>query len=308
MRSRVSTLLERDLKAAARAETLVLTAGEPSVAITLKPAADALAMIEPIGPEAYRDLVRQALAEDRGRGDATSAATIAQGHSRARHHRRQVRPRRRRSRRGGRGLSAARSAGGLRSRLGRRLARPARRRRGADVRGDAHALLEAERTALNFLQRLSGIATLTAKFVDAARGGITILDTRKTTPGWRALEKYAVRCGGGTNHRQRLDDGILIKDNHKRLGGGVAAAATRAMQQSGGLPVVVEVETLDELDEVLQTGVPAHPARQLHHLRHSRSGDPRERAGRSSRSPAASRSSGFRSWPPPARSTCRSAR
>jgi len=126
----------------------------------------------------------------------------------------------------------------------------------ANVRGDAHALLEAERTALNFLQRLCGIATLTAKFVDAARGGITILDTRKTTPGFRALEKYAVRCGGGTNHRQRLDDGILIKDNHKRLAGGVGAAATRAMRQSGGLPVEVEVENLAELDEVLKTGVP----------------------------------------------------
>jgi nicotinate-nucleotide pyrophosphorylase (carboxylating) len=126
----------------------------------------------------------------------------------------------------------------------------------ANVRGDARALLEAERTALNFLQRLSGIATLTARFVDAARGGITILDTRKTTPGFRVLEKYAVRCGGGTNHRQRLDDGILIKDNHKRLAGGVAEAARSAMEKGTGLPVEVEVETLDELDAVLKTGVP----------------------------------------------------
>jgi nicotinate-nucleotide pyrophosphorylase (carboxylating) len=126
----------------------------------------------------------------------------------------------------------------------------------ANVRGDARALLEAERTALNFLQRLSGIATLTARFVDAARGGITILDTRKTTPGFRVLEKYAVRCGGGTNHRQRLDDGILIKDNHKRLAGGVAEAARSAMQKGTGLPVEVEVENLDELEAVLKTGVP----------------------------------------------------
>jgi len=124
------------------------------------------------------------------------------------------------------------------------------------VHGDAHALLEAERTALNFLQRLCGIATLTAKFVAAARGGITILDTRKTTPGFRTLEKYAVRCGGGTNHRLRLDDGILIKDNHKRLAGGVAAAASRAMKENAGLAVEVEVENLDELDQVLKTGVP----------------------------------------------------
>src|SRR4029079_8816139 len=127
---------------------------------------------------------------------------------------------------------------------------------GAHARGDAHALLEAERTALNFLQRLCGIATLTAKYVDAAGNRIAIRDTRKTTPGFRILEKYAVRCGGGTNHRHRLDDGILIKDNHKRLAGGVGAAATRAMQESSGLPVEIEVENLDELDEVLKTGVP----------------------------------------------------
>jgi nicotinate-nucleotide pyrophosphorylase (carboxylating) len=212
-------------------------------------------MAEPIAPEAYRDLVRRALAEDRGRGDATSAATIARG-TRARgtivaksdlvvagldiaaEALRQLDPQ---------SVFEVRWGDGSRVQPGEVV---------ANVRGDAHALLEAERTALNFLQRLSGIATLTAKFVDAAGGGITILDTRKTTPGFRVLEKYAVRCGGGTNHRHRLDDGILIKDNHKRLAGGVAAAATRAMAESGGLPVVVEVETLDELDAVLQTGVP----------------------------------------------------
>ena len=212
-------------------------------------------MIEPIEPGAYRDLVRQALAEDRGRGDATSAATIAKG-----------------TRAGGTiiaksdlvvaGIDVAAEAFRQcdpKSVFEVRWGDGSRVQHGevvAKVRGDAHALLEAERTALNFLQRLSGTATLTAKFVDAARGGIIILDTRKTTPGLRVLEKYAVRCGGGTNHRHRLDDGILIKDNHKRLGGGVAAAATRAIEQSGGLPVVVEVETLDELDEALKTGVP----------------------------------------------------
>src|SRR5918995_1321915 len=173
-------------------------------------------MVEPIGPEAYRDLVRQALAEDRGRGDATSAATVAKG----------IRAR---------GAIIAKSdlvvAGiDVASETFRQLDSKAvfevrwgdgsRVQAGevvANVRGDAHALLEGERTA---------------------------------------LEKYAVRCGGGTNHRLRLDDGILIKDNHKRLAGGVGAAATRAMQDSGGLPVVVEVETLDELDAVLNTGVP----------------------------------------------------
>ena len=212
-------------------------------------------MSAPLAVEDYRDLVRQALAEDRGRGDATSAATVAKG-TRARgtiiaksdlvvagidvaaETFRQLDPRT---------VFEVRWGDGSRVQPGEPV---------AEVFGDAHALLEAERTALNFLQRLCGIATLTAKFVDAARGGITILDTRKTTPGFRTLEKYAVRCGGGTNHRLRLDDGILIKDNHKRLAGGVAAAASRAMKDSGGLPVVVEVENLQELDEVLNTGVP----------------------------------------------------
>ena len=124
------------------------------------------------------------------------------------------------------------------------------------VTGNARALLTAERTALNLLQRLCGIATLTAKFVDAAAGRITILDTRKTTPGMRELEKYAVRCGGGTNHRQRLDDGILIKDNHKRLAGGVRKAAEEALHHAAGLPVEVEVENLAELDDVLAAGAP----------------------------------------------------
>jgi nicotinate-nucleotide pyrophosphorylase (carboxylating) len=124
----------------------------------------------------------------------------------------------------------------------------------AIVTGDARALLTGERTALNVLQRLSGIATLTSQFVAAAGDHISVLDTRKTTPGWRALEKYAVRCGGGTNHRQRLDDGVLIKDNHKRLAGGVSAAIAAAQKGSRGLPVEVEVETLGELDEALAAG------------------------------------------------------
>ena len=118
--------------------------------------------------------------------------------------------------------------------------------------GLAGALLAAERTGLNFVQRLSGIATSTAKYVDAAAGRITILDTRKTTPTFRDLEKYAVRCGGGTNHRRRLDDGILIKENHKRLAGGITSALRRASRSS--MPVVIEVETLAELDEALAAG------------------------------------------------------
>ena len=124
----------------------------------------------------------------------------------------------------------------------------------AVVTGRGRALLTAERTALNLLQRLSGIATLTAAHVAAAAGRITVLDTRKTTPLWRALEKYAVRCGGGTNHRFGLDDAILIKDNHKRLAGGITAAVTRALAAETGLTVEVEVETLAELDEALAAG------------------------------------------------------
>jgi nicotinate-nucleotide pyrophosphorylase (carboxylating) len=127
----------------------------------------------------------------------------------------------------------------------------------AIVTGRARALLTAERTALNILQRLSGIATLTAAHVAAAGGRITVLDTRKTTPLFRALEKYAVRCGGGTNHRFGLDDAVLIKDNHKRLAGGITPAVTRALAAQTGLRVEVEVETLEELDEALAAGATA---------------------------------------------------
>jgi nicotinate-nucleotide pyrophosphorylase (carboxylating) len=120
----------------------------------------------------------------------------------------------------------------------------------ARVAGDARALLTGERTALNLLGRLSGIATLTARYVDAVEGtGATILDTRKTTPGLRALEKLAVRAGGGTNHRFGLHDGVLIKDNHVRLGGGIAASIRSARET--GLEVEVECETLDEVREAL---------------------------------------------------------
>jgi nicotinate-nucleotide pyrophosphorylase (carboxylating) len=124
----------------------------------------------------------------------------------------------------------------------------------AVVLGSARALLVAERTALNFLQRLSGIATRARRFVDAAGGRITILDTRKTTPTLRVLEKYAVRAGGATNHRVGLFDAILIKDNHIRLGGGVTAAVASARAHRPGMPVEIEAETLEEVDEALAAG------------------------------------------------------
>lgn len=126
----------------------------------------------------------------------------------------------------------------------------------AVVTGDARALLTGERTALNVLQRLCGIATLTNSYVTAAGTRLTVLDTRKTAPGWRHLEKYAVRCGGGTNHRQRLDDGILIKENHKRLAGGITAAVKAALASQPSVPVEVEVENLAEVDEALAAGAP----------------------------------------------------
>jgi len=205
---------------------------------------------------AYRDLVARALAEDIGTGDVTSRVVVDE-HQRAR----------------GTLLAKAplvvagldvcaevfrqcdpdvvfevRWGDGGHVDAGETL---------AVVTGRARALLTAERTALNLLQRLSGIATLTAAFVAAAGGRITVLDTRKTTPLWRALEKYAVRCGGGTNHRFGLDDAILIKDNHKRLAGGITPAVTRALAARTGLTVEVEVETLAELDEALAAGATA---------------------------------------------------
>jgi nicotinate-nucleotide pyrophosphorylase (carboxylating) len=214
-----------------------------------------LARGAPLAPQEYRDLVRRALEEDAAAADVTSGAVIEAGQR-------------------ARGVVMAKSALVV---AGLDVAAEAFRQLDpavvievlwadgshveanepiAFVTGNARALLAAERTALNFLQRLSGVATLTATFVSAAAGRITILDTRKTTPGLRVLEKYAVRCGGGTNHRQRLDDGILIKDNHKRLAGGVRQAVERALRASPHPPVEVEVETLSELDEALAAGAP----------------------------------------------------
>jgi nicotinate-nucleotide pyrophosphorylase (carboxylating) len=125
----------------------------------------------------------------------------------------------------------------------------------AELRGQAKTMLTAERTALNFLQRLSGIATLTRRFVDATGGAITILDTRKTTPTLRALEKYAVRAGSGTNHRSGLDDGILIKDNHVRLAGGVGRAVALMKAANPEMPIEVEAQSLEQVDEAILAGV-----------------------------------------------------
>src|SRR6185295_16578302 len=110
------------------------------------------------------------------------------------------------------------------------------------------------RQVLNFLQHLSGIATLTRRFVDAAGGRLTILDTRKTIPTFRALAKYAVRCGGGVNHRMGLFDAVLIKDNHIRMAGGLAEAVRRVRASGATVPVEVEAQSLVEVDEAIGAG------------------------------------------------------
>jgi nicotinate-nucleotide pyrophosphorylase (carboxylating) len=209
----------------------------------------------PVGldPRDYRDLVRRALEEDAGRGDVTTRAAID---AQAR----------------GRGVFVMKSAGVV---AGLDVAIEAFRQLDpqvkvtvlrpdadwceagdsiAEIIGNAQALLVAERTALNFLQRLSGIATLARRFVDASRGRIVVLDTRKTTPTFRALEKYAVRAGGGTNHRLSLDDGVLIKDNHIKLAGSIRAATSRVKEARLPYAIEVEVENLDEVDQALQAG------------------------------------------------------
>lgn len=123
------------------------------------------------------------------------------------------------------------------------------------VEGPARALLQAERVALNFLQRMSGVASLTRRFVDAVAGTrAQIRDTRKTTPLLRALQKRAVVAGGGVSHRSGLDDAILIKDNHVRLAGSVGEATRRAVAAAAGRPVETEVERLDQVEEALAAG------------------------------------------------------
>jgi nicotinate-nucleotide pyrophosphorylase (carboxylating) len=129
----------------------------------------------------------------------------------------------------------------------------------AVIRHNARVLLSCERVILNFLQRMSGIATLTRKFVEGVSGTkARILDTRKTAPGLRVIDKYAVRCGGGQNHRLDLSDGVLIKNNHISLAGGIVPALERAVRnRRGAQPIEIEVRTLEELDTALAHGAEA---------------------------------------------------
>jgi nicotinate-nucleotide pyrophosphorylase (carboxylating) len=207
----------------------------------------------PLEPALYREIIRRALAEDLGWGDLTTEGTIT--------------PEQRAT-----GTFYAKSAcvvAGLDvaleafRQLDPTIAIDVRHPDSssceagaviAEIQGLATAMLTAERTALNFLQRLSGIATQTRRFVDAAQGQILVLDTRKTTPTLRALEKYAVRAGGGTNHRMGLDDGILIKDNHIRLAGGITQALERMRMAQHEMPIEIEVQSFEQLDEALAAG------------------------------------------------------
>ena len=212
-----------------------------------------MASVRLLDPEVYRDIVKRALQEDIGEGDVTTDATVSP----------LVR---------GRGVFLVNADCVI---AGLDVAFEAFRRLDADVRvttnghdgdrrragepvaavvGSAAALLAAERTALNFLQRLSGIATQARSFVDAAGGGLRVLDTRKTTPTLRALEKYAVRAGGAANHRAGLFDAVLIKDNHIRLAGGVRAAVTKMRHHRPDLPVEIETQSLEQVDEALEAG------------------------------------------------------
>jgi nicotinate-nucleotide pyrophosphorylase (carboxylating) len=202
-----------------------------------------------------RELVERALEEDIGSGDVTSEATVA-ADARARATITQKAP--------GviYGLDPAEEAFRICDAaiaIDRLAPQGKWRERGEVLRveGRARGLLAAERTALNFLQRLSGVATLAARCVAAVAGtGAVVLDTRKTTPGLRALEKAAVAAGGATNHRSGLYDAILIKENHIALAGGIGPAVRRARELAPQLPLEVEVRSLDELDEALAAGAP----------------------------------------------------
>jgi nicotinate-nucleotide pyrophosphorylase (carboxylating) len=211
-------------------------------------------MAEPLDPQVYRDLVRHALAEDLGSGDVTTRAIVPAGITAtgeflaksscivagldvAREVFRQVDP-------ACEFVEDVRD--GDRCAYGDLIAR---------VTGPAAALLAGERTALNFLQWLSGVATETRRYVEAAGGHVRVLDTRKTIPTFRSLLKYAVRCGGGVNHRMGLFDGVLIKDNHIHIAGGVAEAVCRMRAGGSRMPIEVEAQSLEDVEAALAAKV-----------------------------------------------------
>jgi len=218
-----------------------------------------LAAVEALSAEEIRQVVRSALAEDIGSGDVTTLAAVPQS-ARARAEIRAREPL------VVAGLALAEAAFRQISPAAQVTRLTADGRRVAvgkpllAIAGPARTLLSAERVALNFLQRLCGIATLTARFVAAVKGTrAQILDTRKTTPGWRRLEKYAVACGGGRNHRFGLFDMVLIKDNHLAAlrhepPNAIAAAVQRARARCPNLKVEVEADTLRQVDQAVAAG------------------------------------------------------
>jgi len=215
--------------------------------------------VDPLPAEEVRRLVQAALTEDIGGGDVTTLATVpAEARARAKVVARESLV--------VAGLDLAEAAFRALSeavQIRRHLSDGGRAAAGQclmELEGEARALLSAERVALNFLQRLSGIATLTAQFVDAVKGTrARILDTRKTTPGCRRMEKYAVACGGGQNHRFGLYDLVLIKDNHlaalrEELPDAIAAAVDRARRRFPQLKVEVEADTLEQVQQAVTAG------------------------------------------------------
>ena len=212
-----------------------------------------------LAPSEIRRAVRAALAEDVGRGDVTTLATVPSGAQ-------SVALMRAREPLVVAGLALAeRAFRALSPKIQiQEFVRDGQRAKAGDtllkISGASRAILSAERVALNFVQRLSGVATVTAHFADAVRGtGAKILDTRKTTPGWRRLEKYAVACGGGTNHRLGLFDLVLIKDNHlvalrHAKPNAIAAAVARARNKFPKLKVEVEADTLEQVAQAAGAG------------------------------------------------------
>ena len=215
--------------------------------------------MQPLSPEEIGDAVRRALAEDIGGGDVTTMATVPEDASAG-----AVMAARETLVVAGLALAEAAFRELSPKVTCERLAEDGQRVKAGDgllrIAGPARALLGAERVALNFVQRLSGIATLTAQFVDAIKNTpAQILDTRKTTPGWRRFEKYAVTCGGGRNHRAGLFDMVLIKDNHLAAlhdaePDAISAAVRNARTKYPALKVEVEADTLEQVEQAVAAG------------------------------------------------------
>jgi len=206
------------------------------------------------------ELIKQALAEDVGQGDITTAATVPAGrHGRARI---TVKEPDGIIFCGGLIIEQTFAQAGANPVINSLAAEGARLHQGvvaADIAGNLAGLLRGERVALNFAQLMSGIATITHRYVEAVKGTrAKIIDTRKTHPGLRAIEKYAVRCGGGTNHRFGLDSGVLIKDNHIAAAGGIKAALEGAHRIAPHtLRIQIECETLEQVEEAVKYGAGA---------------------------------------------------